>query len=303
MLGAPRRSTTEFMGAPPVFRWFVRGGTCSAGPGSVWNRDHARQSSCRCAAPGIMKMGSGSGSLEGTPRRIEVVVLWCRVARDVSLTRTPPRTLRLSPPSPGSTQKQTAPLPVSPAAGHRPEVAHGDPPSAAVPDSTSTRRPSSPASAASTPTGKSAEQVRTFGTMTADLLALADWLRRPGRRPTSPWSRPASTGSRSITSWRAASSCCWSTPSTSSRSPAARPTSRTPVDRPAAPARPAPRSFVPPPPIRELRDLTRQRAQLVAEQGRGGQPHPEGAGGRQHQAGQRGHATCWASRAGPCCGP
>ena len=58
-------------------------------------------------------------------------------------------------------------------------------------------------------------------------------------------------------------------------------------------------SFVPPPPIRELRDLTRQRAQLVADQRGGGQPGPEGAGGRQHQAGRAWPPTCSGSRAGP----
>ena len=38
------------------------------------------------------------------------------------------------------------------------------------------------------------------------------------------------------------------------------------MDRPAAPARPAAASFIPPRPIRELRDLTRQRTQLIGEQ-------------------------------------
>ena len=52
----------------------------------------------------------------------------------------------------------------------------------AAPASTSTRRPSSPASAASAPTAPSPSQVRTFGTMTADLLALADWLDAEGVR-------------------------------------------------------------------------------------------------------------------------
>ena len=46
-------------------------------------------------------------------------------------------------------------------------------------------------------------------------------------------------------------------------------------------------SFIPPQPIRQLRDLTRQRSQLVRS-AHGLQPDPEGAGGRQHQAGQRG---------------
>ena len=35
---------------------------------------------------------------------------------------------------------------------------------------------------------------------------------RPRASPTSPWNRPGSTGSRSSTSWKAASRSCWSTP-------------------------------------------------------------------------------------------
>ena len=90
--------------------------------------------------------------------------------------------------------------------------------------------------------------------------------RRRRASATSPWNRPASTGSRSSTSWRAASRCSWSTPSTSSRSPAARPTSRTPSGSPSCSSTACSRaSFIPPPPIRELRDLTRQRTQLIRE--------------------------------------
>ena len=57
-------------------------------------------------------------------------------------------------------------------------------------------------------------------------------------------------------------------------------------------------SFVPPAPIRELRDLTRQRAQLVGEKADRSQPHPEGAGGRQHQAGFGGHGRAGGFRPG-----
>ena len=47
-------------------------------------------------------------------------------------------------------------------------------------------------------------------------------------------------------------------------------------------------SFLPPPPIRELRDLTRQRARFVAERASAAKPGPQGPGGRQHQAVERG---------------
>ena len=61
-------------------------------------------------------------------------------------------------------------------------------------------------------------------------------------------------------------------------------------------------SFVPGRPIRNLRDLTRQRAQLAAREGGGGQPHPEGAGGRQHQAGERGDGRAGQESGETCCG-
>jgi hypothetical protein len=48
------------------------------------------------------------------------------------------------------------------------------------------------------------QEIRTFGTMTGDLLALSDWLAEPAVDRW-PWNRPASFGSRSSTSWRAAS--------------------------------------------------------------------------------------------------
>src|SRR5215469_14803120 len=51
-------------------------------------------------------------------------------------------------------------------------------------------------------------------------------------------------------------------------------------------------SFVPPKPIRELRDLTRYRRKPVG----GAQPPAEGAGDRQHQVGQRGQRCVWCLR-------
>ena len=55
------------------------------------------------------------------------------------------------------------------------------------------------------PTGQQAEgimEVRAFGTLTRDLLALSDWLSEAGDDPMSRWRAPASTGSRSIICWR-----------------------------------------------------------------------------------------------------
>ena len=54
------------------------------------------------------------------------------------------------------------------------------------------------------PTGQQAEgimEVKDFGTMTRDLLALADWLAEAGITLWR-WRAPASTGGRCITSWR-----------------------------------------------------------------------------------------------------
>ena len=50
----------------------------------------------------------------------------------------------------------------------------------AAPVWTSTRRPSSPASARVGPDGAVSREVRTFGTTTAELLALSDWLEAQG---------------------------------------------------------------------------------------------------------------------------
>ncbi len=53
-------------------------------------------------------------------------------------------------------------------------------------------------------------------------------------------------------------------------------------------------SFIPPRPQRELRDLTRQRTQMVDEPYL--EPYPEGAGGRQHKAWLRGQQRGWRIR-------
>jgi transposase len=48
-------------------------------------------------------------------------------------------------------------------------------------------------------------------------------------------------------------------------------------------------SFIPPKPIRELRDLTRYRKTLVQERRKAGQPTPEAVGGSQHQVSSSSH--------------
>ena len=57
-------------------------------------------------------------------------------------------------------------------------------------------------------TGKLFAEVRTFGTMTRDLMALADYLEASVSH-TWLWNRPASSGSRCGTSWKAAGSPCF----------------------------------------------------------------------------------------------
>jgi hypothetical protein len=55
--------------------------------------------------------------------------------------------------------------------------------------------------------GQRAEEVRTFGTTTRELIGLADWLHAAGCTHAAMEST-GSTGGRSTTSWRAAWSCC-----------------------------------------------------------------------------------------------
>ena len=49
---------------------------------------------------------------------------------------------------------------------------------------------------------------QTFGTMTADLLALSDWL-LTHEVTHAVWRVPANTGSRSTPFWKRTLSCCW----------------------------------------------------------------------------------------------
>jgi len=62
-------------------------------------------------------------------------------------------------------------------------------------------------------------------------------------------------------------------------------------------------SFVPPEPIRQLRDLTRTRTTVVRERAREIQRGGEAAGGRRHQAVVGGHRHQRGLRAGDAGGP
>ena len=58
------------------------------------------------------------------------------------------------------------------------------------------------------PDGKPIKEIRTFTTMTRDLLALSDWLAEGGSL-TWRWRAPASIGSPSTTCSKAPSPSCW----------------------------------------------------------------------------------------------
>ena len=57
--------------------------------------------------------------------------------------------------------------------------------------------------------GTPRKAIRAFGTMTPDILALADWLAAHEVSHVA-WRAPGSTGSRSGTCWRTVSSSSWS---------------------------------------------------------------------------------------------
>jgi hypothetical protein len=65
------------------------------------------------------------------------------------------------------------------------------------------------------------QETRTFGTMTAALLALSDWLTAHGVTHVAMESR-GSTGNLSSTCWRVTSTCSWLMPPTSRPSRVAR---------------------------------------------------------------------------------
>ncbi len=130
-------------------------------------------------------------------------------------------------------------------------------------------------------------QVRTFGTMTADWLALGDWLEAEGVRhaaleSTGVYWKPVFhllEGRLEVHAGQRASPQAG--PGAQDRRQGRR------VDRPALAVRPAGPQLHP-----AAADPRPARADAAAGPAgprprRGGQPHPEGAGGGQHQAGQR----------------
>ena len=60
----------------------------------------------------------------------------------------------------------------------------------------------------SDPKGGLNNETRTFGTMTADLLVLSDWLTEQGARMRQ-WNRRENIGNRSSTFYRTILMCCW----------------------------------------------------------------------------------------------
>ena len=112
----------------------------------------------------------------------------------------------------------------------------------------------------------------------------------PRASATSPWSRPASTGSRSSTSWRAASRSILVNAQHIKQVPGR----KTDVKDAEWIAQLLQHGLL----LAQLRpaaaDPRAARPDAAADPAgprprRGGQPHPEGAGGRQHQAGRRRH--------------
>ncbi len=116
-----------------------------------------------------------------------------------------------------------------------------------------------------TPEGAVAKQTRTFGTMTADLLELADWLKAQDVRHAA----MESTGVYWKPVWHILEATVELT-LVNARHMRQVPGRKTDVKDAEWIAQRLQHgllspSFVPPEPIRELRDLTRQRAQLIAE--------------------------------------
>ena len=113
--------------------------------------------------------------------------------------------------------------------------------------------------------GRRRQEVRTYPTFTSSLETLADWLQTEGvtqvvMEATGQYWKPIWY----VLEERGALRCCWSTPATSRSCPAARPTSVMPPGCVSCSECGLLRgSFVPPPAIRQLRDLTRYRKRLV----------------------------------------
>jgi transposase len=117
--------------------------------------------------------------------------------------------------------------------------------------------------------GRRRQEVRTYPTFTSSLETLADWLQAEGRHPGGDGGHRPAAGSRSGRCWKSAgSSCCWSTPATTRILPGR----KTDVGDAAwlcelLECGLLRGSFVPPPAIRQLRDLTRYRKRLIQAHG------------------------------------
>ena len=112
-------------------------------------------------------------------------------------------------------------------------------------------------------------------------------------------SRRRTTGGRSTTSWRPTSRCCWSTPASVKNVPGR----KTDVSDAAWLADLGAHgllraSFVPPEPIRQLRDLTRARTHITQGPDPGDPAVGEAAGSRRDQTVLGGHRHHRVSRAG-----
>ena len=77
------------------------------------------------------------------------------------------------------------------------------------------------------PDGTPRKTIRAFGTMTPDILALADWLAAARGDPRRHGEHRGLLEADLEPAGGAASPCCWSTPGTSRRCPGARPTCAT----------------------------------------------------------------------------
>ena len=136
--------------------------------------------------PETMKMGRAASMLEPGPvRRSEAVVVSGASSPRMSLAWTVATNPNLSPPRPRGARRADCSTLARSSGGRGPlgRTADGHPVSLL-------RRPRRPQGdrrrlrpPPRRPTARSRQEVRTFGTMTADLLALADWLADAGRHP------------------------------------------------------------------------------------------------------------------------
>ena len=149
------------------------------------------------------------------------------------------------------------------------------------------------------PDGAVTSQVRTFGTMTADLLALADWLDAQGVRHVA----MESTG----VYWKPIFNILeghFEVMLVNAGRLKQVPGRKTDVKDAEWIAQLLQHgllspSFIPEPEVRELRDLTRQRTQLVRDRAAVANRVQKVLEDANIKLGDRSPATCWGSRAGP----